>query len=84
MKVKQDINIKKRNNIRRIFLFVSVFVLSYLLLITAIKPQQYSLEAGDIPRSDIKAPRDTIDERATKEAEDKALEKVDKQYTQKE
>lgn len=83
MKVKQDINIKKRNNIRRIFLFVSVFVLSYLLLITAIKPQQYSLEAGDIPRSDIKAPRDTIDERATKEAEDKALEKVDKQYTQK-
>lgn len=83
MKVKQDINIKKRNNIRRIFLFVSVFVLSYLLLITAIKPQQYSLEVGDIPRSDIKAPRDTIDERATKEAEDKALEKVDKQYTQK-
>lgn len=83
MKVKQDINIKKRNNIRRILLFVSVFVLSYLLLITAIKPQQYSLEAGDIPRSDIKAPRDTIDERATKEAEDKALEKVDKQYTQK-
>lgn len=83
MKVKQDINIKKRNNIRRILLFVSVFVLSYLLLITAIKPQQYSLEVGDIPRSDIKAPRDTIDERATKEAEDKALEKVDKQYTQK-
>lgn len=81
MKVKQDI--KKRNNIRRILLFVSVFVLSYLLLITAIKPQQYSLEVGDIPRSDIKAPRDTIDERATKEAEDKALEKVDKQYTQK-
>lgn len=83
MKVKQDINIKKRNNIRRILLFVGVFVLSYLLLITAIKPQQYSLEVGDIPRSDIKAPRDTIDERATKEAEDKALEKVDKQYTQK-
>ncbi|MFR2888717.1 MAG: HD family phosphohydrolase [Clostridium butyricum] len=76
-------NIKKMYNISRILLFVGVFVLSYLLLITAIKPQQYSLEVGDIPRSDIKAPRDTIDERATKEAEDKALEKVDKQYTQK-
>lgn len=83
MKSKKDINIKRRNNIRRVLLFIGVFVLSYLLLITAIKPQKYNLEVGDIPRSDIKAPRDTVDQIATKEAEDKALEKVDKQYTQK-
>ena len=83
MKVKQDIAIKKKNNVRRIFIFISVFILSYLLLITAIKPRQYSLQVGDIPRVDIKAPRDTIDEKATQAAEEKALEKVDKQYTQK-
>lgn len=83
MKSKKDININRRNNIRRVLLFIGVFVLSYLLLITAIKPQKYNLEVGDIPRSDIKAPRDTVDQIATKEAEDKALEKVDKQYTQK-
>lgn len=83
MKVKQDNTSNKKNNLRRMLLFISVFILAYLLLITAVKPQQYSLRVGDIPRADIKAPRDTIDEKATKEAEDKALEKVDKQYTQK-
>ena len=83
MKVKEDITNKKNNNVKRILLFISIFAVSYLLLITAIRPQKYSLQVGDIPRSDIKAPRDTIDERATQEAEEKALEKVDKQYTQK-
>ncbi len=83
MKVKDDVNSRKKNSVRRILLFIIVFALSYLLLITAIKPQQYSLKVGEIPRSDIKAPRDTIDDKATKEAEEKALEKVDKQYTQK-
>ncbi|MGN0145395.1 MAG: HD family phosphohydrolase [Clostridium sp.] len=83
MKVKGNNSIKKKNDIRKILIFISVFLLSYILLITAVKPRQYSLEVGDIPRVDIKAPRDTIDEKATKEAEDKALEKVDKQYTQK-
>ena len=81
MKVKE--NISKNNNIKRAFIFISVFLVSYVLLITAIKPRQYSLNVGDIPRADIKAPRDTVDEKATKEAEEKALEKVDKQYTQK-
>lgn len=83
MKVKDYVNIRKKNSVRRVLLFIIVFALSYLLLITAIKPQQYSLKVGEIPRADIKAPRDTIDEKATKEAEAKALEKVDKQYTQK-
>ena len=83
MKVKQDDTSKNKNSLRRALLFISVFTLSYLLMITVVKPQQYSLRVGDIPRADIKAPRDTIDEKATKEAEDKALDKVDKQYTQK-
>ena len=58
-----------------------VFSISYLLLATAITPKQYSLKEGDIPRVDIKAPRDIVDEKATKEKEDQALEKVGKQYT---
>ena len=51
------------------------------MLVTAITPKQYSLKEGDIPRVDIKAPRDTVDEKATKEKEDQAIEKVGKQYT---
>lgn len=79
-------NIKKNNETRnrrsqRVGLFLGVFGIFYLLLITAISPKQYSLKAGDIPRVDIKAPRDIVDEKATKEKEEQALEKVGKQYT---
>ena len=69
------------NKIQRIILFVLVFIIGYLLLVTAITPKQYSLKEGDIPRVDIKAPRDIVDEKATKEKEDQALENVGKQYT---
>lgn len=69
------------NKIQRIILFVLVFIIGYLLLVTAITPKQYSLKEGDIPRVDIKAPRDTVDEKATKEKEEQALENVGKQYT---
>ena len=77
MNVKQN----NKNKVRRIALFTFVFIIGYLLLITVITPKQYSLKEGDIPRSDIKAPRDTVDEKATKEKENQVLEKVGKQYT---
>jgi putative nucleotidyltransferase with HDIG domain len=80
MNIKQN-NEMRNNRSQRITLFIVVFVIGYLLLITAITPKQYSLKAGDIPRVDIKAPRDIVDEKATKEKEDQALEKVGEQYT---
>ena len=79
MNIKQ--NYKNNNKVQRIILFTLVFIISYLLLVTEITPKQYSLKEGDIPRVDIKAPRDTVDEKATKEKEEQALEKVGKQYT---
>ncbi|BCZ48535.1 hydrolase [Clostridium gelidum] len=74
-------NYKNNNKIQRIVLFILVFAIGYLLLVTEITPKQYSLKEGDIPSVDIKAPRDTVDEKATKEKEEQALEKVGKQYT---
>ncbi|MFW2500225.1 HD family phosphohydrolase [Clostridium beijerinckii] len=82
MDIKQN-NKWKNNRIQRIVLFILVFSIGYLLLVTAITPKQYSLKEGDIPRVDIKAPRDIVDEKATKEKEDQAAEKVGKQYTSK-
>jgi len=79
MNIKQ--NKKNNNKIQRIILFTLVFIIGYLLLVTEITPKQYSLKDGDIPRVDIKAPRDTVDEKATKEKQEQALEKVGKQYT---
>ena len=72
---------KPKDRSKRMFVFTVVFVLIYFLLITAIAPKKYNLTEGDIANADIKAPRDTVDERATKEKEEEILEKVDKQYT---
>lgn len=74
---------KKSNRFKRLILFGIVFFIGYLLLVTTMAPKQFTLKEGDIPRTDIKAPRDTIDEKATKEKENQAIEKVDKQYTSK-
>ena len=59
------------------------FVVTYFLIIVAISPKKYDLKSGDIAQSDIKAPRETVDEVASQEVLDEALKKVDKQYTQK-
>ncbi|NFO87465.1 HDIG domain-containing protein [Clostridium botulinum] len=74
----QKLRLKKS---KYLSLFGTVFIVSYLLLLTAIAPKQFNLQEGDIARVDIKAPRDTIDQKATKERESEAIEKVDKQYT---
>ncbi|MBE6071813.1 MAG: HDIG domain-containing protein [Clostridium butyricum] len=66
---------------KRIILFFVVYIIGYLLLISAITPKQYNLREGDIPRVDIKATRDIVDEKATLEKETQAIEKVGKQYT---
>lgn len=73
-------NLKSKKS-KYLALFGTVFIVSYLLLLTAIAPKQFNLQEGDIARVDIKAPRDTIDQKATKEKESEAIEKVDKQYT---
>lgn len=83
------VNLKSRRSVvkmskdksKRILLFTLTFVISYFLLITAIAPKKYDLKEGDIARNDIKAPRETVDEKASEEKLNEAIEKVDKQYT---
>ena len=75
--------IRKSDGFKRVLLYLSVFIIAYALVVTAVTPKQYSLEVGQIPMQDIKAPRDTVDENETEKKEEQAIEKVDKQYTQK-
>ena len=63
----------RSNKFKRILLFIGVFIIAYVLIVTAVTPKQYNLEVGQIPMQDIKAPRDTIDENATKEKEEQAI-----------
>lgn len=81
MKVKENKNKWENNKVQRIILFIVVYCIGYILIATAIAPKQYNLKEGDIPRTDIKAPRDTVDEKATKEKENQAIDKVGQQYT---
>lgn len=68
-------------NKKTVLTYLVVFIISYLVLLSFISPKKYDLNVGDIAISDIKAPVDTVDEATTKEKEEEAASKVDKQYT---
>ncbi|MDD7794526.1 HD family phosphohydrolase [Clostridium sp. 'White wine YQ'] len=77
---------KERENkgmidIKRILTFFLSFIIIYVIVMSSFISKKYSLKAGDIAKADIKAPRDTIDENATKAKEQEVVDKIDKQYT---
>ncbi len=67
--------------LKRVLTFFVTFLLAFLILMTAIVTKKYNLNPGDIANVDIKAPRDTIDQMATKAKEDEVVQQIDKQYT---
>ncbi|MGG5462648.1 HD family phosphohydrolase [Clostridium sp. B9] len=66
---------------KKIILYIITFFVLYFTLMTGIVTQKYDLKVGDIPKSDIKAHREIIDESATEARKKEAEEKVDKQYS---
>lgn len=80
-KINREINNKMRNRIKRILTFGVTFLIIYLTLLTSVAPQKFDYVEGDIASSDIKAPRDTVDEDATKAKLNEALDKVENKYT---
>ncbi|MGL4774071.1 MAG: HD family phosphohydrolase [Clostridium sp.] len=77
--IRSEIELKDKS--KRLLIYIATFFVSFIILATALAPKQFELQVGEIARSDIKAPRDTVDEMATKEKEQEAIEKVDEQYT---
>lgn len=70
-----------RNKTKRIILFIGTFIITYFIIASAIVPKKYNFQVGDIASSDIKATRDTIDEKASEEKLKEVLESADKQFT---
>lgn len=70
-----------REKWRRGFLFTMVFIITYFIMLTAVAPNRYDLKVGDIAEVDIKAPRDIIDQDATKAKENEIIESVGKVYS---
>lgn len=79
---KKDIR-KEELKYKRWLIYIAVFLMTYLLLLTSIAPKKHNLSVGDIAPVDIKAPIDTIDEMATQEKVQEAIAKAkeDKQYS---
>lgn len=69
------------DKLKRIFLFTITAILIYFILMTVVTPKRYKLNEGDIATVDIKAPRDIIDEEATKLKEQEVTAKVEKKFT---
>ena len=66
---------------KRIFLFTITAIFIYFIMLTVVTPRRYKLNEGDIATVDIKAPRDIIDEEATKAKEQEVTAKVEKKFT---
>lgn len=64
-----------------IILFLLTFIITYVILMTCVVTKKYDLKVGDIAKSDIKASREIVDEKATEAAKKNAEDKVGKQYT---
>lgn len=73
-------NLYKNKNTNRIAIFFCIFIFIYSVLVTSLVTQKYNLKEGDIAKVDIKAPREIIDEVATKTKIQQALEAVPLQY----
>lgn len=82
MKDKND-GIKKTyiDKWKRIFLFTITSILVYFIIMTVVTPKRYDFVEGNIANVDIKAPRDIIDEEATKAKEQEVAAKVEKKFT---
>ena len=48
---------------------------------TTLITKKYDLKLGDIPKIDIKAPREIVDQKATEDSKNAVSQKVDKQYS---
>lgn len=73
---------KKSSNggTKKIVLFLCTFIFLYSVLITSLVTQKYSLKEGDIAKVDIKAPREVVDDAATKAKIQQAVQSVPLQY----
>lgn len=83
MKKKHNEMLGLKKRIVRIVIYLVTFLVSFFILMSAVTPKKYDLNEGDIAKSDIKAPREIIDEKASEQKLKDAVDKIDKQYNEK-
>ncbi|NLZ48416.1 MAG: HD family phosphohydrolase [Clostridiales bacterium] len=81
MKVRKKKKRDKLNFINKITIFILTFIVLFVTLITSLISPKYTLEAGDIAKADIKAPREVQDKIATEEKYEQIKKSINPQYT---
>ena len=67
--------------VQRVFTALAIYVSVLALVLSAVMPERYSLQAGDTAPVDIQAPRDIVDTVATEKLKDQARASVNPTYT---
>ena len=75
--------LKKRENIKRLGIFLLTFMFIFIVLATSLVTTKYNLKEGDIAKVDIKAQREVEDAAATEERRQQASNSVPLQYNKK-
>jgi len=81
VKVRKKKKRDKLNFINKITIFILTFIVLFVTLITSLISPKYTLEAGDIAKADIKAPREVQDKIATEEKYEQIKKSINPQYT---
>lgn len=66
--------------LKTILIFSITFLITFIILLTAIATKKYDLKAGEIAKNPIKANREIVDEIATETARKEATQKINKQF----
>ena len=68
-------------NYKKIFNYIITFIIIYATLITAVMTEKYDLKVGDIAPTNIKAPKEVIDQVTTDWRKKEAESKIPKGYS---
>ncbi|NLZ91212.1 MAG: hypothetical protein GX918_04775, partial [Clostridiales bacterium] len=69
------------DKMQRMLIALAIYVSVLALVLSAVMPERYSLQAGDTAPVDIPAPRDIVDTVATEKLKDQARASVNPTYT---
>lgn len=69
------------DRMQRVLIALAIYVSVLALVLSAVMPERYSLQAGDTAPVDIPAPRDIVDTVATEKLKDQARASVNPTYT---
>lgn len=67
-------------DVQKLLMLIAVYVVVFFVLFEGVSPQKYELKVGDISQNDIRAPRDFVDEYATQQKIDAAVNAVKPKY----